>query len=193
MRKLSLLIIIVLISISSFAQKDTSLRGRLNEYLVANKQLNFEKLMGYIHPKLFEIVPKEQMIQVMESVFDNPQMAISMDSLSVIGMSEGFNFKGAQYRKVDYYLGMSLRFKDTALLNEKDRIPLMEEQMKTQFGAEHAKYIAAENRLAVDARKVMFAIKDNIRSQWMFLGYEPKQAELMKRLIPPEVLTNFKL
>jgi hypothetical protein len=192
-RKLPILTFILLVSLSSVAQNDGSLQGRLDEYLLANKQKNFEKLMEFIYPELFQIVPKEQMIQVFESVFDNPQMTISMDSLSVCGISKGFNYKVAEYRKVDYYIGMSFRFKDTAFVKDENKIAMIKEQVKTQMGAEHVKYIPEENRMTIDAKKIMFAIKDNAQSQWMFLGYEPKQVELMKKLIPSEVLTNFKL
>jgi hypothetical protein len=175
------------------AQRDTSLQRRLDEYLAANKQLDFEKLMNYIHPKLFEIVPREQMIELFKSVFDNPQMTISMDSMSVTGISKSFNFNGAEYKKVDYYLGMSLRFKDSTLLKDQDKISQIQEGVKTSMSADNVKYISENNSLAIDAKKLMFAIKDNPHTQWMFVGYEPQQREIMKTLIPEEVLTNFKL
>jgi hypothetical protein len=182
-----------LCSLSTLAQRDTSLQRRLDEYLAANRQLDFEKLMNYIHPKLFEIVPREQMIELFKSVFDNPQMTISMDSMSVTGISKSFNFNGAEYKKVDYYLGMSMRFKDSTLLKDQDKISQIQEGVKTSMGAEKVKYVAENNSLAIDAKKIMFAIKDNPRTQWMFVGYEPQQREIMKTLIPEEVLTNFKL
>src|SRR5436190_11663862 len=193
LKKFPLLLFIALTSLSSLAQRDTSLQRRLDEYLAANKQLNFEKLMTYIHPKLFEIVPKAEMIELFKSIFDNPQMTISMDSMFVAGISKSFNFKGAEYKQVDYYLGMSLRFKDTSVLKEKDKVSEIEERVKTAMGAQNVKYIAEDNRLAIDTRKIMFAIKDNPRTQWMFVGYEPQQMDMMKMLIPTEVLTNFKL
>jgi hypothetical protein len=192
-KKLVVLFFIALTCLSTLAQHDTALQRRLDEYLLANKQLNFEKLMSYIHPKLFEIAPKEQMIELFKSLFDNPQMTISMDSMSVTGLSKSFTFKGAEYKKVDYYVGMSMRFKDTAALKEQDKISDIEQRVKTAMDAQNVKYIPQDNRLAIDARKIMFAIKDNPQTQWMFIGYEPRQMEMMKMLIPTDVLTNFKL
>ena len=193
MKKLTLLLFIALCSLSTLAQRDTSLQRRLNEYLAANKQLDFERLMNYIHPKLFEIVPREQMIELFKSIFDNPQMKIAMDSMSVIGVSKSFNFKGAEYKKVDYFLGMSLRFKDSTVLKDQDKVSEIQEQVKTSMSADNVRYIPQDNSLAIDAKKIMFAIKDNPRTQWMFVGYEPQQREMMKTLVPEEVLTNFKL
>jgi hypothetical protein len=192
-KKLPILLFVALCSLSTLAQRDTSLQRRLDEYLVANKQLDFEKLMNYIHPKLFEIVPREQMIELFKSIFDNPQMMISMDTMSVTGISRSFNFKGAEYKKVDYYLGMSVRFKDSTVLKDQDKLAEIQERVKTAMSAENIKYIAENNSLAIDTKKIMFAVKDNPRTQWMFVGYEPQQREMMKTLVPEEVLTNFKL
>ena len=192
-KKLFLLLFIASCSLSTLAQGDTSLQRRLDEYLAANRQLDFEKLMNYVHPKLFEIVPRGQMIELFKSIFDNPQMMISMDSMSVTGISKSFNFKGAEYKKVDYYVGMSLRFKDSTVLKDQDKVSEIQEQVKTSMNAENVKYIAQDNSLAIDAKKIMFAIKDNPRTQWMFVGYEPQQREMMKTLVPEEVLTNFRL
>jgi hypothetical protein len=192
-KKLLLLLFIGLCSLSAQAQQDTSLQRRLDEYLAANKQLDFEKLMDYIYPKLFDIVPREQMIELFKSIFDNPQMTISMDSMSVTGISKSFSFKGAQFKKVDYYVGMSLRFKDSTVLKDQDRVLEIQERVKTSMNAENVKYIAQDNSLAIDAKKVMFAIKGNPQTQWMFVGYEPQQRDMMKTLVPEEVLMNFKL
>jgi hypothetical protein len=192
-KKLPLLFLIGLCSLSTLAQRDTSLQQRVNEYLAANRQLDFEKLMNYIHPKLFQIVPRDQMIELFKSIFDNPQMTISMDSMTVTGISKSFNFKGAEYKKVDYYIAMSLRFKDSTVLKDQDKVSEIQERVKTSMSAENVKYVAENNSLAIDARKIMFAIKDTPRTQWMFVGYEPQQKEMMKTLVPEEVLTNFKL
>ena len=193
MKKLVVLFCIALTCLSTLAQHDTSLQRRLDEYLLANKQLNFEKLMNYIHPKLFEIAPRDQMVELFKSLFDNPQMTISMDSMSVTGISKSFSFKGAEYKKVDYYLRMSLRFKDSTVLTDQDKVSEIEERVKTSMNAENVKYIPVDNSLAIDAKKIMFAIKDNPHTHWMFVGYEPQQREMMKTLVPEEVLTNFKL
>jgi hypothetical protein len=88
---------------------------------------------------------------------------------------------------------MYLRFKDSTVLKDQDKVSEIQEQVKTSMSAENVKYIAQDNSLAIDAKKIMFAIKDNPRTQWMFVGYEPQQKEMMKTLVPEEVLTNFKL
>jgi hypothetical protein len=192
-KKLPILFLVALCSLSTLGQRDTSLQRRLGEYFVANKQLDFEKLMNYIYPKLFEIVPREQMIELFKSIFGNPQMTVSMDSMSVTGISESFNFKGAEYKKVDYYVGMSLQFKDSTVLKDQDKLADIQERVKTSMSAENIKYVAENNSLAIDLKKIMFAVKDNPRTQWMFVGYEPQERDMMKTLVPQEVLTNFKL
>ena len=87
MRKSFLLIFFLIAVLFSSAQSnDPALNKRLLEYLAANKELNFEKIMEYIHPKLFEIVPKEMMIQAMKQTFENDQLKVSLDSMDIISV-----------------------------------------------------------------------------------------------------------
>jgi len=193
MKRCFLCLFAVIVSVYSFAQDDSSLQKRLNEYFLLNKQLNFEKLMDYIHPNLFAIASREQLVEMFQSIFNDEDMIISMDSLSTTGISPSFSFQKGLYRKIDYYMRFSIKFKDTTVLKDEAVLPAIELQMKNALGAENVKYIQKENRLEIDGTKIMIAIKDDERSEWMFLGYEPKQAQVMETLVPKEVLRNFKL
>jgi len=165
---------------------------RLDEYMMLNKKMDFEKLMDYIHPNLFTIASKEQMTEMFKSAFDNEALTITMDSLSVIAISPSFSNKGSLYRKVDYYISLSLKFKDSSILKDDESVATSIAQMKSAMDADNVKYIKPDNRLQIDSRKIMIAIKDNAK-EWMFLGYEAKQSDLMQSLVPIEVLKNFKL
>jgi len=187
-----LLCCVVLISLQSIAQNDSSLMRRLDEYMMLNKKMDFEKLMDYIHPNLFNIASKEQMAEMFKSAFDNEALTIRMDSLSVIAISPSFSNKGSLYRKVDYYISLSLKFKDSSILKDDESVATSIAQMKSAMDADNVKYIKSDNRLQIDSRKIMIAIKDNAK-EWMFLGYEAKQSDLMQSLVPVEVLKNFKL
>jgi hypothetical protein len=187
-----LLCCVVFISLQSIAQNDSSLKRRLDEYMLLNKKMDFEKLMNYIHPNLFNIAPKEQLVEVFKSAFDNEALTITMDSLSIIAISPSFSNKGSLYRKVDYYISLGLKFKDSAVLKDNESVAEAIAQMKSSMDADNVKYIKSDNRLQIDSRKILFAIKDTGK-EWMFLGYEAKQSALMESLVPPEVLKNFKL
>ena len=160
--------------------------------MMLNKKMDFEKLMDYIHPNLFNIASKEQMAEMFKSAFDNEALTITMDSLSVIAISPSFSNKGSLYRKVDYYISLSMKFKDSSILKDDESVATSIAQMKSAMDADNVKYIKPDNRLQIDSRKIMIAIKDNGK-EWMFLGYEAKQSDLMQSLVPIEVLKNFKL
>ena len=187
-----LLCCVVFISVQSIAQNDSSLKRRLDEYMVLNKKMDFDRLMDYIHPNLFKIASKEQMTEIFKSAFDNEAMKISMDSLSVIAISPSFSNKGSLYNKVDYYISLSMKFKDSSILKDDESVASNIEQMKSAMDADNIKYVKKDNRLQIDSRKILIAIKDNGK-EWMFLGYEARQSALMESIVPAEVLKNFKL
>src|SRR5206468_8254466 len=101
MKHLIFLALVCFIFLSTSAQKtaDPVFKKRLNEYIALTKQLNFEKLMDYVHPKLFKIVPRDQMLQMFQSAFENEMMSISIDSLSILQTSPAYSYQGSLYRK----------------------------------------------------------------------------------------------
>src|SRR5687768_8525244 len=104
---LTLLITIAVLSADA-QSSDPSLKERLNRYASLNRELNFRELMEYIHPSLFKIRSKEDMIQVMESGFNNEHIEMKFDSISMQTIGPVFNYEGSQYHKVDYYMALSI-------------------------------------------------------------------------------------
>ncbi|RYZ46251.1 MAG: hypothetical protein EOO14_24810, partial [Chitinophagaceae bacterium] len=92
------------------AQKTTDLQlsNRLTEYFAFSKNLELHKAMEYMHPKLFAIAPKEQIIASMEAAFNQPEMTFSFDSMSVAAISPVFKLGTESYRRVDYYMSMNI-------------------------------------------------------------------------------------
>src|SRR5689334_15562703 len=103
MKKLAGLIIISILSISVFAQgkPDANLNRRLQTYMKLTRELNFEEIMNYTHPKMFALAPKEEMIKIFRQTYDNDQFRMLIDSTSVIGISPSFKVGVTDYRKVD--------------------------------------------------------------------------------------------
>src|SRR4029453_8362375 len=114
MRKLLLCVMIVLSGLVSIGQSDSSLvslEKRLAEYMIVNKQLNFEKLFDYIHPSIYKIAPREELVGAFKNLYDNPQLSIGIDSIRKKAIGESFQLNTATYRIVDYYMEMWMKMK----------------------------------------------------------------------------------
>lgn len=192
MKKLAFILLFITTSFISTAQTtDPQLTQRLNHYMQLNKQLDFEKIMNYMHPVLFTVAPKEAMQQAMEQAFNSEEMQISIDSLQVLTIGEDFKQGEAVYKKVDYFMGMSMVFKDNMLEDENFRA-IITAGMKEAMGNKEVSYDEKKKALMITGNEVMFAIKDNPKTEWLFLGYD-KNPELIKAIFPKSVIAHYKL
>ena len=194
MRKLLLLFLAAYCSILAFAQPNTDaqLKRRLDAYMKINRELNFKELMNYIHPSLFNLATREQLVQVFESSFDNEQMSISIDSLAVTTISPFYVHNKVQYSKVDYYMEMALKWKDAAATAEEGFVPQMSTAFEQAFAGSHVSFDKSRNSFLIKGINILIAIKDDTTTPWMFLGYDKNQP-MVRSLFPALVIEHFKL
>ena len=192
MKKLAFILLFLTTAFIGTAQTtDAQLKQRLNNYMQLNKELDFEKIMDYMHPVLFTVAPKEAMQQTMEQAFNSEEMKISIDSLQVLTIGEDFKEGEAVYKKVDYFMSMSMVFKDNMLEDESFR-EMITAGMKEAMGNKQVSYDEKKKALMITGNEVMFAIKDNPKTEWLFLGYD-KNPELIKAIFPKSVIAHYKL
>jgi hypothetical protein len=191
MKKLSYLFILLLVSIAGFCQTDTSLTRRLKEYTSLSRELKFVELMEYMHPSLFDLAPKEQLIEIFRNVYDNDAMKITIEKLENRSISDPFILKGVKYCKVDYSMVMNMKFKDDKL-SDSAAIITMVAKLQEGLPGKEVSYDASGKQFVVKGSDVLFAIKDNPQAPWLFLGYDGNN-EMVKKLFPQELIEHFKL
>ncbi len=192
MPKIISLISFFLLAITGFAQPDTALSKRLEEYIRLNKELKFEELMEYIHPSLFKLAPKDQLIEVFKKVYDNDEMKISIDNLEKRSISDLYALNGVQYHKVDYYMVMRMKFKDESKTLDSSFVNSMTTSLEAALPKKKVSYDAAGNQFFIKGTDVLMAIKDSPKSNWLFLGYDAGN-EIIKQLLPMELIEHFNL
>lgn len=192
MQKFTSLISFFLVVFTGFSQSDTALNKRLGEYIRLNKELNFEELMEYIHPGLFKLAPKEQLIDVFKKVYDNDEVKISIDNLENRSISDLYALNGVQYRKVDYYMVMLMKFKEEGKTLDSSFVNRMTTSLQTALPQKKINFDALNNQFIIKGTDVLIAIKDNPKSNWFFLGYDAGN-EMIKQLLPRELIEHFKL
>jgi hypothetical protein len=177
------------------AQKSTDLQlnSRLQEYFAYSKNLDFNKLMDYMHPRLFAVAPKEQLIQSMEQAFNNPEMKFSFDSMAVVAISPVYKFGKASYRKIDYHMGMTITLSDSIDLKNKDMAAIMLKSFQAGFPKKKIVVDASSNAIRVEGKELLFAIRDAESPEWMFLGYDRSNQKLLQQLYPRQVRQYFKV
>lgn len=173
---------------------DPQLQDRLNDYLRLTKEMNFDKAFDFMHPKLFTIASKEDLVKITESAFQNPDFSFSFDSLAILSVGQPVKIGAETYRKITYYTKMIMTLNsDSMNLKEEGFASAITASMKNGFSGKKVVLDREGNRIFISGTDIMFAIKDSPKSDWLFLGYEPKNPALIKKLFPPAVRQRFGL
>lgn len=186
-----ILALLFLIPPFTFCQSnDAALNQRLSDYLAANNRLDYETIMSYIHPKLFQVATKESMIAALKQAFNNDQIAMHLDSMQVESVSPVFSHNTSAYRKVGYVMTMDMTFKDSSRLKDPNFVATMKTSLAKTFKGTAA-YEPVTKTFHLRGRQFMIAVKDK-GQPWMFIGHKADRS-LNEFLFPQAVIAKFRL
>jgi hypothetical protein len=192
MRKLLAFIFCLTVISASAQSSDPQLKERLDRYASLNRELNFKELMEYIHPSLFKLAPKDEMIKAFESGFNNEDIEMKIDTISMDKIGPLFTYEGSQYHKVDYYMGMTLRFKDASGFADSSFTQMMMMNLQNGFPGKKIELDMRNASFRIIGMDVLLAIKDP-QQLWLFLGYDKSKSAIIANMIPQAVLDHFEL
>jgi hypothetical protein len=194
MKKHFIILIALFSSLLASAQKtnDAEFDKRLNDYMRLNKELQFDELMNYTHPRIFKLASREQMVQILKQTFDNEHFSMSLDSIAVTNVSGNFKDNNVLYKKIEYWMDMKMTIKDTSATHNQNFIDQMKSGLEIGFPDGKVTFNEATGKFDVQTSAIMIAIKDNDATPWLFLGYQ-KNASLLNQLYSTEVIEHFKL
>lgn len=188
---LPLLGLFVLIACNSSKKKEKetaggpSLEKRLAEYMQLTEDMDLEKLMDYIYPRLFKIAPKEQMIEAMRAGFNNDELKMSLDSLKVDKIYPIFTSGKGQYAKVTYSMVMIMDFLDKEGIE--DQMELIMESMGEKYGRDNIRIDDKTGNLRVKQTSHLVAAKDEYAKDWSFVSLRDDDP-MINQLLDKEVL-----
>ena len=101
---------------------------------------NFDGVLDYMYPKVFDMAPREQMKMGMEQMFNSPDMKIEFLNNDITEVSDQKEYDGVTYAAVYYNSKMKMTFLSELEKPEEDKktfIQFMKSTMATQFGEEN--------------------------------------------------------
>ncbi|MEN9570784.1 MAG: hypothetical protein RL172_2015 [Bacteroidota bacterium] len=162
---------------------DAALNKRLAEYLSYSKEINIDKILDYMYPRIFELAPKEQLKEVLQNAYNNKDIAISLDSLSIGKVLPISTFSKGACTKFSYTVKMTMKMLAEGMQNNTAAIL---QSFKASFGANNVRYDEAEKKFIIYQTKEALAIKDDFSNNtWSMLGLE--KDETITAVIPAEI------
>lgn len=184
--------IISLISFNSFAQKNELKQIADNMFEVTNNR-NFDALMEMTYPKIFEMVPKEQMKSIFISMFEgtddmkvdlpkqNPKYKISKVLRDDVSKTD-FAF-------LTYDMTMSMTFLKESFDNSGKEMMIKAfstQGMDAKFETDKKVNILAPNRM------IVFLKNEISKNKWSMLNYDAN-SPMLAQILPEEVIERSKV
>lgn len=222
MKLLTGIFLLLLCWSSASAQADKQvLEEKLNDYIRLTKAKDFAGVMEYIHPKLFEMAPKEMIIEAMEKVYSDPMQEMNFDDFSIAGISNVIKDKNVDYALVNYTYKLQLHLTEAFFENEEEEEEDEEEEgdegddeeeegeedtvdaksevmqfmltfFEERFGKERVRLDDATNTFHIDAASEMFAILDPAIGDWKFIENKEQYEAILNKIVPAKVRKKLK-
>ena len=180
--------ILIILGFYGNAQNFTEeIKNDFNEYsrLIADK--NIDKALDYTNPKLFEIVPKEQMKSLLEAVYNMPNIEYKTGQASFINFDELKKIDGVNYVKFFIKSPIEMKFNDIELTI--DKRTQMINNFEAKFGKGNVVFDEVSGFFKINAEKVIIASSDEKLVDWKFLTIDnPRMKMMLEKVIPSELL-----
>lgn len=160
------------------------IQTQFNEYTSLLVKKEFAKSLQYMNPEFLKLVPKEQLVKVMEAAFSNPEIEMVMDNPRIVSIGEKKTIGGMNYVKMMYTNNLNMRFKGEATAADTG---IVKTALQGQFGEENVTYNPKTKFYRIKVTKPVIANSaDN--KKWTFIVVEDKQKAVLQKFIPKELL-----
>lgn len=190
--KSSLTVLFILINYLCFSQSIETLKSDCAKMYDATYNMEFEKILDYTHPKVFEIVDRETMLTVLDETFQNDQLRIRLvhpkTTFTVLEVKE---IDGKRICVVEYPQAMRMIFENPLSDEEKNSI---EESLKTTMPSKKITFEKNRNAFYIDGKDIMIAVsEESTKNQWKLINYDKNQPQLLNMILGENVVKELGL
>ena len=171
-------------TIAVLAQDMASLKTEALKSYKASVNMNFDDIFATTYPKVFDIIPQDQMKMMFGQMMENEQFSIKL-----VEVEPGFSFgeikkiEGKTFCFVDHNNVMLMKFKEPMADGES-----MVEIFKSSMNAEKVTYDKASNSFRIETRSTLIAVADDLtKNQWKFLNKD-KENKMFSMLFDAKIV-----
>lgn len=197
MNKINNLLIIVFIIVFNVSLNAQDYKKNIevdfNDYLnyIVNK--DFEKSLNYISEDFYKIIPKQQLLLIMEQTFNNPDVVIEIKNPKILEIKEYEKIENKYYSFLTYSNQMNIKMKSDENESEeekKESIELMKSMYEITFGKGNVYFDEKTNFFEIKVVKNVYAISLDGLSNWKFVVIEKKQKPLLEKVLPKTLINR---
>jgi hypothetical protein len=167
-----------------------SITERLDSFLKATRSLDYEKILDYTYPKLFQMASREKMLDAMKESFASGSVRITFDSLRVDSLFPQFHLGNGDYVKIRYSMRMNFqKVADSNLTDDEQRQEMKSilDNLSTRYGKANVWVDGDNNIIHAHMNNHMVAVKDELSKDWTFVNLEETDTD-REKIFPKDVL-----
>lgn len=158
-------------------------------------QKKFSQAMDYVLPDFFEIFPKNQMIKIMETTFNSPDLTFELETPIIESIEDKIKVEDRYYSQIKYSNLMKLKISSNEIEDEdedekKMRINITVLAYEKTFGKGNVLYNNETDFFEINAHKTAFAISNNGEDDWKYVVAEKRQKLILSKILPEEIVNK---
>lgn len=184
-----LFIFLCTITTNLYAQSvNETIERQFTEYSQLVIDNEFDKALDYVPEEIFEIIPREQMIKMMQMVLNSTDFEYKATLPKIISISDIIKIEEVNYVKIKNSSEVQMKFLEL----EKDEhrettISLFKLSFEKKFGVGNVKYNEETHFFEINSTKDIIA-KSNDLKEWKFVIIENDNHKLiLERFIPKQL------
>ena len=175
------------LSVFGFSQeysKEIETQFRDYTQMIMNK--NFEQALNeYANEDFLKIVPKEQMLETMNEVFNSKEMEFkTYEPQNIVVINNVLEAKNKTYIQLNYDQRIDMKFNSKEIPKEQLLAALQRE-----FGSDKVKFNDATKFYEIQSHKNAIASSVDLK-KWKFTVLEKNQFQLLAQFLPKELLVG---
>ena len=153
--------------------------------LISKKEIGIA-IDNYANPKIFELMPREQFKNIMESVFKNPNIEFKIAKPIFLKFEEIKKINEINYVKFYITSPIEIKLKDFEL--SKENISQMITNYELKFGNGKVVFDYETGFFKINAEKIIIANADDKLQEWRFVVIDnPRMKELLQKILPSQL------
>lgn len=198
MKNIVLFTLLFISSFNSFAQSDKELiLQTFSEYSAFVTDKDNTSLVEYLHPGLFEVVPKEMMVEMMDNAFADKTISMTFGEMRIDSLSDITFDKENKYCLIHHNFDLTMQMLPTNDSEEAMKITratadFTHDYMLTTYGEENIKFDKEKALFEILIKSKTFAIDDEKTEDWKFIEAKEDSHAILKNILPDSVFSTLK-
>jgi hypothetical protein len=182
------LFLFMFLSLMSFAQtkvnpEDAAIKKSLTYFTNSIKNKKIDQAVNCIYPKLFTVIPKEQMNQILNMTYNNPMIKREMNNLRFGNIEKPELINGEYFSIANYFFQLKL---DVSSMND-DIKKKISSALMNKYGKNNVKYLVNEGTYLINANMKACAVSSD-KKTWRFVILEKEYKPQLVKVLPKKIL-----